>query len=104
MTTGTISWGTLRPEDLIPAFMGELERRDPTAASAVTNEYSEEGWPYSMAGLHYGDPFADVQEELAPYLMEDLFNALNEAAPEGCYFGASEGDGTDFGYWEVLPQ
>lgn len=100
METGTVIHATLRPEDLIPAFMEELERRSIRAASRITSEYAADGWPYSMSGLHYGDPFTKKQSELAPHLLEDLFDALNEVAPEGHYFGAHMGDGSDFGFWQ----
>jgi len=28
-------------------------------------------------------------------------DALNEYAPDGYYFGAIEGDGSDFGFWAI---
>ena len=103
METGTIIHGTCREEDLIPAFMEELERRSIQAASKLTSKYAAEGWPCSMSGLHYGDPFIGKQYELAMDLLGDLIIALHEVAPEGCYFGAHIGDGSDFGFWENEP-
>jgi len=41
------------------------------------------------------------RDEVSWYLAEDLWNAMDDIAPEGCYFGASEGDGTDYGFWRT---
>lgn len=85
---GSISWGTLRAEDLIPAFADELERLD------------EEG-KYSDL-IKEANEITDFDSEESSYILnEELFNALNDFAPDGCYFGASEGDGTDFGFWLI---
>jgi len=95
--------GTHRPEDLIPAFMFALEEISQEAATRVTSEYIGEGWPYSMDGLGFGpyDEYTDEMKELTPHLLEDLFEALGEVAPDGHYFGAHPGDGSDFGFWPV---
>jgi len=100
--TGTVSRATMRPEDLIPAFMGVLEKYWPEKAAKLTGYYGGEcSWPYSMSGLHYPDPIPDSLQETAGYLVSDLFDALNEIAPEGCYFSSAEGDGCDYGYWRT---
>jgi hypothetical protein len=44
----------------------------------------------------------DPESEEASEIVDDLINALNEYAPEYCYFGTSEGDGACFGYWPSL--
>lgn len=98
-TGGSVIWGTLREEDLIPAFMSELEKRDNNAVDVLTATYSFDGWPFDKSGLHFSEVFWGKCKELAPYLLADLFDALNQVAPEGCYFGPSEGDGTDFSFW-----
>lgn len=79
---GTLIHGTLRTEDLIPAFRVELARIDPLAESAIVP--ADEDNP------------DDRTEELA-----ELFDALDRQAPDGWYFGAHEGDGSDFGFWEM---
>ena len=88
MTTeirGTIIAGTMRAEDLIPAFFDALEQLDPSDAEALRVTY----------------PHWDQDCEAAEYLLESLFDALNEHAPEGCVFGSHPGDGADFGFWEM---
>lgn len=96
----SLSHATMREEDLIPTFMFFLEEHDQQAATRLTSEYSAEGWPYSMSGLAFGDPFDEVQQEMSEYLLEDLFAALDNIAPDGYYFGSHPGDGSDFGFWQ----
>ena len=35
------------------------------------------------------------------FVNEELFDRLNDIAPEGCLFGSHEGDGALFGFWTV---
>lgn len=97
---GSISHGTMRPCDLIPTFMDELRECDPKAAAQITDEYGAafiercsdpNGLDYSLIN--------EVDNQ--GWLLEALFDALDACAPEGCYFGAHPGDGSDYGFWEV---
>ena len=79
---GSISTGTLNPEDLLPTFARELERHAPdhalvTAANAVQ--------VYDDGGA--SDLINEIQAELQSY------------CPPFVTFGTLEGDGADFGFW-----
>lgn len=88
---GTVIHGTLRSQDLVPAFMRLLKAlRKPTGISTIPRE----------ARNDESHPWWD-SEDCAYFLNETLFDKLNECAPEGFYFGAHPGDGSDFGFWEV---
>lgn len=85
MTIGTVSHGTLRTEDLLPAFAAELRR--------VTSH------PGNLTLAAEAEAIMNFESEEASELCNDLIELLNEYAPEGMYFGAHEGDGSDFGWW-----
>jgi hypothetical protein len=84
---GSISHGTLREEDLITAFLGELRRLDPERAKAAEDLHMVEA--------------AEMDADSREWLLTFLFDTLEEYAPEDCYFGAHVGDGSDFGFWPV---
>ena len=79
---GSISTGTLRPEDLLPTFARELERHAPD--HAFVHE--------ANATLVYDD--GDASE-----LINEIQDALQEHCPPFVTFGAHPGDGADFGFW-----
>ena len=88
---GTVIHGTMREEDLIPAFLNELEMLDPDRAASYLEkipagalEDPENDWWGSGKAL---------------WMLDELFDVLNEYAPPYCYFGALEGDGSDYGFW-----
>lgn len=89
--SGSVSWGTHLPSDLIPRFLHKLAQLDEGKAAALRAELPE--------GVERGDPYWESEE--AHWLLEELFVVLDEYAPDGFYFGASEGDGTDFGFWPL---
>jgi hypothetical protein len=104
---GSISEGTLRTEDLLPRFIAVLRVAD--VKHPLVIEW--EGYVIALNTL------AELLDTTPPNLAEDIgfwdaehlqyllneqvFDALNEVAPEGTYFGASEGDGASFGFWPI---
>ena len=94
---GTIIHGTMRSEDLIPAFCEALtlakDNYDWQGMTDRGNAYAEYSQLIIDAENHdpANDSFMDIIEELCA--------ALNDFAPPYSYFGAFEGDGSDYGFW-----
>lgn len=86
---GSVSHGTMREEDLVPAFESVLRQ----------NKVKLPKRPIAVAKMVNGRRLSEREREQVSYYLEDLFDSLNEIAPEGCYFGANEGDGADYGFW-----
>jgi hypothetical protein len=94
----TVIRATLRPQDLTPAFLDVIKE---------TPEYVQIMFcPPSVIT----DPSAEdddkrwESEEIAFLVNEELWDVLNDYAPEGYYFGSHEGDGSDFGYWKFYEE
>jgi len=83
----SVSRDTMRPEDLIPAFI-----------AAIPDDAERARFERRLDGLTFET--GDQQEEMDA-LLDDLFDALDAHAPEGCYFGAHPGDGSDYGFWRI---
>ena len=109
-TTGSISHGTLRTEDLLSAFSSELDwqfRRNGNYFSLPENR--EKGHKIHELCGDCQDQYEEDSETLkdldvADELIESLSNALEQFAPVYCYFGAHEGDGSDFGFWPSMSE
>lgn len=85
----SVSSGTLKSEDLIPKFLGVLKTYGKDKYDAYIKENPEvEDWE-------------NLDDETMGWVVDELADLLNEIAPDGCYFGASEGDGADFGFWSM---
>jgi hypothetical protein len=95
---GTVSWGTHRPQDLIPRFIEALRDADPAAyAEMVSRPYR----PIPDYVRDEGDDSEWWDSEPAGWLLEELFECLQAAAPDGFCFGAHPADGSDLGFWKV---
>ena len=102
---GSVSSGTLRPEDLIPAFLNTLD--DLKEAYSLDQSVSEADRVATIARLD--TEMGRIEQRMqAPgywdsedveYDIDFLTDELNNFAPEGCYFGTHPGDGADFGFW-----
>jgi hypothetical protein len=104
ITEGTIIHGTLRLEDLIPAFIAELrvmESIKPGADErAKVIRYQNISHTLSEIERAMEDPLYFDGDE-APEDCDWIMDRLNKHAPDGMYFGAHQGDGSDFGWWTV---
>lgn len=98
-----VSNSTLRTQDLIESFsyfIGNVKEQivegheDLSVVTAIIEQ--------SEYGLERG--YDGNEEDLDYFLNEELFDFMNDIAPEGCYFGANEGDGAAFGFWQVLEE
>ena len=107
---GTVSQATMRPQDVLPAIMGVLAEYHPTAFNriqyAIVANWDKRAsmFPESAAAIYSlmctidDHPF--WSSEIASYILnEDCWDAMQEIAPEGFYFGSHVGDGCDYGFW-----
>ena len=92
---GSISTGTLREIDLLPAFAEELRRLDPTSKLVAEYDALPNDWELDW------QPGVDGQADV-DYMVNEMQDALTELAPPHMYFGSIEGDGADFGFWPAL--
>lgn len=103
---GTVSHATLRTEDLLSSFASELEWQISRngAFLAMPENFPLRDRLAKLLG-EAQDAWQDdgetlQDEESAAEMVNDLQDALSEvfAAPYS-YFGNTEGDGSDFGFW-----
>ena len=88
MNPGSISSGTLRSQDLLSTFAAHL----PANYKALKDEAE------ALAGC-IEEGADDVDGWHVSEVLDELYQALNDEAPDGHYFGAHEGDGAEFGFW-----
>jgi len=86
----TLISGTMRSQDLVPAFLDALRGKP---------EYKLKKDVPRRAFENDSHKFWD-SEDCSWLLNESLFDALNNYAPDGCYFGSHPGNGSDYGFWE----
>lgn len=86
---GSISHGTLKTDDLVKAFIDALG----TIQLSV-----KERTAVRHASALFEKKFEPDEEELE-WTYEELRDIIDEHLPPYCYFGTTEGDGSDFGVW-----
>ena len=100
---GSISTGTLRPEDLIPAFtytLGALAHNPISNLSQFKSKAMADTWQNAINIINSSNrrPIAYDHPEIHE-LIDELQDALQEYCPPFVYFGTHPGDGADFGFW-----
>ncbi|MBW2081558.1 MAG: hypothetical protein JRI39_00390 [Deltaproteobacteria bacterium] len=86
-----ISEGTLRIEDLLPIFV--------SAARELDTQGSWTAWLDGIEQCFESKGY--FESDLARDDFEELFQFLQDNAPERTYFGAHPGDGACFGFWPL---
>ena len=105
LTSGSYSSGTLRDEDMITMFgtIGRITkchtcRDDAHKAWLLDDNASHHEEECLMARCTFSD---DARDERSG-ILEALFDHVDEIhTPDGHYFGSIEGDGAEFGVWEM---
>lgn len=92
---GSISHGTMRPVDLIETFAWEIKRSKLTAAE---RDLVRRAYRWLNLPANAQSAAADVGDNI----LCELFDVLDAYAPAYCYFGAHEGDGSDYGFWPSM--
>jgi len=86
-----VSEGTLRNADLVPKIMDVLR---------VHGNLPK--WAINLMDLYIEQLDSRWWEcDKAAEVVADLFEAMNEIAPEGYHFGSHYGDGACFGFWKT---
>lgn len=96
---GTVIHGTLRTEDLMRAFRDEIRRLCAVSPDCC---WEADAWlegRETYREYHEIDFTEEECEEYGDILVGNLMDHLDRMAPKGWYFGAYEGDGSDFGWW-----
>jgi hypothetical protein len=108
-----VSTDTLRPQDLLCSYWSAVEQLIQHKPEATFGSCSIKGIEL-LAALNtsptiaraldgqFSQPCAEITEAEHQWIdvaLEDLTEALQDLAPTGFYFGASEGDGACFGFW-----
>ena len=91
------SEGTLDLQDMVYNFFSVISNivdgKDAERASEISLEFQE---------LRDSGEFEMEHSEKVSIFTEKLFEFMDSLAPEGAYFGTSEGDGALFGYWMTI--
>lgn len=95
---GSVSHATLRPEDLIPAFLRHLDKLDPDAVQEF--KLANPNLMRAIRDEENGTKSKWWMSQEAIYVMEDIFDLMEKYAPEGYTFTSHPGDASDFGYWK----
>lgn len=90
----SVSWCTLKTDDLLSVFVPYLLEHKHEKAREINREYRK----YLT---NNGEIKQKYEEQADMLLQETVFDAMNDLAPEGYYFGSHPGNGSDFGFWEL---
>ena len=94
---GTVSEGTLRTEDLLPAFADALMAFPlPTILRSFISAHKVDQLVREANGFDWDSEDA---EQNASELINEIAQEINAMCPPFVYFGSLAGDGACFGFW-----
>jgi len=99
---GSISHGTLLTYDLLSTFSSELAQHVKANLDTLP---PKDIFDYAVtigAAEAQTEETVEANDQYAAEVVEELQIALEQFAPPYCYFGANEGDGSDFGFWPSM--
>ena len=111
---GTVIHGTMRAQDLIPAFLIVLRKHNRGLAETIIRDIPHDELVledkhhrirfWLESSLNEDHPWwnsyaASCLITGGPGYGDTLFHALQTIAPEGHYFGTREDDHNNFGFW-----
>lgn len=101
----SVSRGTLVIEDVYSSVEDIIDHklvrefRDTWAAAMRDAWECHQVHPKDLSSINYDDFSTEYKEKLSDILNSNIWEYLNQVAPDGCYFGAHPGDGSNFGFW-----
>jgi len=108
-TIGTVSHGTLRDADLIESFASELDhliQRNADEWCSDDDRKTRDGFVNTVWDarelLDDDGEVVNGRESDASDMVGALMECLEYFAAPYCSFGATEGDGSDFGFWPSI--
>lgn len=104
MIPGTVSHATLRTPDLLMRFCSYIahdgDEDSQKALYKILLDYM--GEVADQEDVSWED-WCDAKPDDASYLLhEEIFPLMDRLAEPGFYFGNTEGDGSDFGFWPTF--
>ena len=91
----TVSSDTLNMRDLLTTYADFIENNIDAQHDLA---WELRHWVQQDEESH-GEWNGVAHDETAHMLLDDCHNLFDDIAPEGTYFGAHEGNGSDFGFW-----
>ena len=89
--------GTMRACDLVPRFLDAI--RDTAEYEQIMLDTANNWYLSVMTAADASDSDPRWASEEMWFFNETLWDIMESYAPDGYYFGCTEGDGSDYGYW-----
>lgn len=83
----------------------ELYNRQFSRGTLNPTHLLEAATTYVSNDMHHAinKVLGDSEQEQMVFWVEEVYPALSELSPEGYYFGNTDGDGSDIGWWKIDP-